>query len=113
MQQSFIGGIGDGGIDAERGEEFSFAIGPGEGRRRLVGTENADGVRIESEDDGGTATLARFGKQALDDLLVALMDAIEIANGDGTAASGIGQSGKVANEFHGRSGPVSMCLSAW
>ncbi len=101
MEQSFVGGIGDDGIDAERGEELCFAIGPGERRRRLIGTEDADGVRIESENDGGAAALVRFGEQALDDLLVALMDAVEITNGDGAAASGIGQSGEVANEVHG------------
>ena len=48
-------------------------------RRRLVGPHDARRMRIEGHDDGGGAALAGDAAHAIEDLAMAAMHAVEVA----------------------------------
>ena len=83
-----IGGIDDQMFDAEGGEDFGPLIHSGQEWRGLCGTEERDGMGIEGEDDRGESVVGRLLDKRTEHQLVTEMDAIKIADGNVSSASG-------------------------
>lgn len=64
--------------------------------------KNAGRMGVEGEHQGRPAQLPGHGQQPLDDPGMAAMDAVEISDGHGPAAIGVGQTVKIAVQIHGR-----------
>ena len=81
-------GIGDHRVDAQLGQQFGLAVGPGQRRRGLGRTQQPHRVRIEREDHRRPAQLAGLVDHALDDPGVPQMHAVEIADRHRARAQG-------------------------
>ena len=88
LQQRFVRRVRDDPIDALRGEQLGLPLGPRERRRALLGTQESHRVRVEREHNRRSAHRLGPLQQSLHNGHVAAVDAVEIADRDGTAARG-------------------------
>ena len=77
-------------VDAGGGDPGDFFVFAQDERRREVGREDADGMRVKGDDAGSDAVTLRECASRLKQRVVAAVQAIEIANRDDGAAGGIG-----------------------
>ena len=89
----------DAGVKAELFDEGEFVGGGGEQGRRLVGTQDAERVGVECQRDGESVGGAG-GAGLVEDALVAEVDAVKDADGEGDRAVGGGEFGECAEDFH-------------
>ena len=81
-------GQDDDGVDAGGAEEFEFLVEWGDEGQGGFGAEDAGGVGVEGDGEGGDAEGARAGDDLGDDPLVAEVDAVEVADGGDAGAPG-------------------------
>ena len=89
----------DAGVNVELFDESEFVGGGGEQDRRLVGTQDAERVGVECQRDG-EAVGGAGGAGLVEDALVAEVDAVKDADGEGDRAVGGGEFGECAEDFH-------------
>ena len=110
LQQRFVGGIGDRRVDTQFGQQFRFAVGPRQRRRRLLRAQNPHRMRIEREHHRRSADCFGLCQQSLHNPRMPQVHAVEVANRHSAAADDFGQVRKIAQQFHDinlRTGPRS------
>ena len=110
-----VEGQDEGGVDAGGGEEAEALGDEGEQAGSLGRAEESLGVGIEGDGDGAGVAVARVGQRCGEQMLVAAVDAVEVADdGDGGAEVG-GQLGERAVDLHPASltGTVRPSWASW
>ena len=86
FQQLPIRRVGDHRVNTQFGEQHRFSFWPGEGRWRLLWTQYLYWVGRERKDHCGAPDTVRLASQFPEDSCMAMMDPIEVADGNGTEA---------------------------
>ena len=83
--RSAIEGLFDEHVETGCRAQLAFAIERGDPGRRVVGSEELRRVRLECERRGRPGVLARGAEGGVEETEMSEMDAVEVADGDGSA----------------------------